>query len=58
MRPARSFRSVTFAGEALAGFVSASFDDHVKFMPNGADGAAPVSRDYTPRRYDASPRAN
>jgi NADPH-dependent ferric siderophore reductase len=50
--PSPNFRSVTFAGEALAGFVSASFDDHVKFMPGGAEGG--VSRDYTPRRYDAS----
>jgi NADPH-dependent ferric siderophore reductase len=44
------FRSVTFAGEALAGFVSASFDDHVKLIL-GAEG---VARDYTPRRYDAA----
>ena len=26
------FRSVTFTGESLADFVSASFDHHVKFM--------------------------
>lgn len=45
------FRSVTFGGEAMAGFVSASFDDHVKFMLD-ADGPAPVGRDYTPRRHD------
>jgi len=49
--PSPHFRSVTFAGEALAGFVSASFDDHVKFML-GTDSAEPVRRDYTPRRYD------
>lgn len=47
------FRSVTFAGDALEGFTSASFDDHVKFMLD-ADGPAPVRRDYTPRRYDAA----
>jgi len=62
---------VTLAGDELAGFVSASFDDHVKlFLPVadglpvmpviGPDGPGypegaprPVSRDYTPRRYDA-----
>jgi len=42
------FRSVTFGGPDLAGFASASFDDHVKvILPDGA------MRDYTPRRYDA-----
>lgn len=46
--PSPHFRSVTFAGEALAGFVSASFDDHVKLILD--DG---VMRDYTPRRHDA-----
>lgn len=49
------FRSVTFTGDALADFVSASFDDHVKFILD-ADGAAPVGRDYTPRRFDAAAR--
>ena len=49
------FVSVTFAGESLADFVSASFDDHVKFMLD-ADGPAPVRRDYTPRRHDAAAR--
>ena len=47
------FRSVTFAGEALADFISASFDDHVKFILD-AGGAAPVMRDYTPRHFDAA----
>jgi NADPH-dependent ferric siderophore reductase len=47
------FRSVTFGGASLAGFTSASFDDHVKFMLD-ADGAEPVRRDYTPRRHDAA----
>ena len=49
------FRSVTFGGESLADFVSASFDDHVKFMLD-ADGAEPVRHDYTPRRFNAAAR--
>lgn len=49
------FRSVTFSGESLADFVSASFDDHLKFMLD-ADGEAPVRRDYTPRRYSQQAR--
>lgn len=49
------FTSITFAGEALGGFVSASFDDHVKFVFHGADGE-PVLRDYTPRRFDRERR--
>jgi NADPH-dependent ferric siderophore reductase len=49
------FRSVTFAGESLGDFISASFDDHVKFMLD-ADGAEPVRRDYTPRRHDTAAR--
>lgn len=49
------FRSITFTGESLADFVSASFDDHVKFILNpGTD--AMVARDYTPRRFDAAAR--
>ena len=49
------FRSVTFGGESLDGFISASFDDHVKFVLPGAHGA-PIMRDYTPRHYDAARR--
>ena len=49
------FRSVTFAGESLADFTSASFDDHVKFIL-ASPGGEPVMRDYTPRRYDRSRR--
>lgn len=49
------FVSVTFTGEALADFVSASFDDHVKFIL-GADTPEPVMRDYTPRRFDTAGR--
>jgi len=46
-------RSVTFGGESLADFVSASFDDHVKFMlPD--EGGEPVRRDYTPRHHAAA----
>lgn len=62
---------ITLAGDELAGFVSPSFDDHVKLFLPVADGMPvmptlgpqgpqypddaprPVSRDYTPRRYDA-----
>jgi NADPH-dependent ferric siderophore reductase len=49
------FVAVTFRGEELADFVSASFDDHVKFMFDDG-GAEPVRRDYTPRRYDREAR--
>lgn len=49
------FVAVTFRGEDLADFVSASFDDHVKFMFDDAAGEA-VRRDYTPRRYDRAAR--
>lgn len=38
---------VTFKGETLHDFVSASYDDHVKFFVNEAD-----RRDFTPRSYD------
>lgn len=49
------FRSVTFVGEALADFTSASFDDHVKFIL-ASPGSEPFMRDYTPRRYDRNRR--
>src|SRR5262245_42744641 len=53
---------VTLSGAELAGFTSLGFDDHVKlFFPEieptelDSNGAPkPVSRDYTPRRYDAN----
>ncbi|MEC5385042.1 siderophore-interacting protein [Uliginosibacterium sp. H3] len=66
--------SVDFRGEDLHDFVSASFDDHVKFMlpatpdgeltlpvlgpegPKFPEGARPVMRDYTPRRFDTQGR--
>jgi NADPH-dependent ferric siderophore reductase len=47
-------RSITFTGRELDGFVSASFDDHVKLLLD-VNGEL-VRRDYTPRRYDASRR--
>lgn len=49
------FVSIVFHGDALADFVSLSFDDHVKFMLEGATGE-PVWRDYTPRAFDAAAR--
>jgi NADPH-dependent ferric siderophore reductase len=49
-----NLRSVVFTGEALEGFVSASFDDHVKLFLE-IDGES-VRRDYTPRRHDAAAR--
>lgn len=49
------FATITFAGEALADFHSAAFDDHVKFIFEDPAGE-PVRRDYTPRRFDADRR--
>lgn len=49
------FLGVTFAGEALADFHSAAFDDHVKFIFDSPAGEQ-VRRDYTPRRFDAHKR--
>src|SRR5690606_25905092 len=68
-----SMRRITLAGADLEGFLSASFDDHIKlFLPSGpgampvlptigpngpefpSDQPRPVSRDYTPRHYDAA----
>lgn len=59
-------RRVTFTGESLEGFVSAAADDHIKlfFARNedeqrrlddflaGRNGERPLTRDYTPSRYD------
>ncbi len=50
-----NFRRVTFRGDSLVDFVTASFDDHVKFIVD-ADTASPISRDYTPRRFDPQAR--
>lgn len=51
--PSPGFRRIVFAGDSLAGFVSLSFDDHLKFLFDDAQGQ-PQRRDYTPRRYDAA----
>ncbi|HSV45569.1 MAG TPA: siderophore-interacting protein, partial [Ramlibacter sp.] len=49
------FVAITFGADALEGFTSLSFDDHLKFMtPDGAGEM--VRRDYTPRRFDAARR--
>jgi NADPH-dependent ferric siderophore reductase len=50
-----NFRRVTFSGDALADFVSASFDDHIKLIL-AAETGEPVMRDYTPRRFDTAAR--
>jgi len=48
-------RRITLAGAELEGFVSASFDDHVKLIFDAGDAErAAVMRDYTPRRHDAT----
>ncbi len=52
-RPSPNFVALTFADPSLAGFVSASFDDHVKFIFTDAQGE-PVRRDYTPLHHDAA----
>lgn len=49
------FVSITFTGDDLADFVSASFDDHVKLMFDES-AETPVRRDYTPRRFDREQR--
>jgi NADPH-dependent ferric siderophore reductase len=46
-------RAIVFGGPELEGFLSASFDDHVKLILD-LGGADPVMRDYTPRHYDAA----
>ncbi|CAN5196354.1 siderophore-interacting protein [soil metagenome] len=48
-------RRIVFGSEALADFVSMSFDDHVKMFFPLPDGSA-VGRDYTPRRFDIAAR--
>ncbi|WP_034944293.1 siderophore-interacting protein [Erwinia oleae] len=62
------FNRIEFGGDALKGFNSAGFDDHIKvFFPNGGelnlpeitpegvvwkDGVRPAARDYTPLAFD------
>ncbi|SDI70848.1 siderophore-interacting protein [Pseudomonas panipatensis] len=50
-----NFVSVTFTGDALADFLSASFDDHVKFIFSDDNGDV-IRRDYTPRAFDPAKR--
>lgn len=50
-----NFRRLTFTGDDLADFVSASFDDHLKVLLD-AGGPEPLRRDFTPRRFDAAAR--
>lgn len=50
-----NFVTITFTGEALEGFASDSFDDHIKLMVLDAQGE-PVGRHYTPRRFDTAAR--
>ena len=45
------FIAVTLAGESLADFASASFDDHVKLLFPDGHGEF-IGRDYTPRAFD------
>ncbi|TQK11009.1 siderophore-interacting protein [Herbaspirillum sp. SJZ107] len=49
------FVAITFTGDELGDFVSASFDDHVKLMFDES-AETPVRRDYTPRRFDREQR--
>ncbi|MES2038148.1 MAG: siderophore-interacting protein [Pseudomonadota bacterium] len=51
--PTPHFRRITLSGADLPGFISASFDDHLKLIL-GADSDNVVMRDYTPRHYDAA----
>lgn len=46
------FLAITFQGPELAGFVSASFDDHIKFIFD--DAGTDIRRDYTPTHYNAA----
>lgn len=46
-----NFKRITFKSETLKDFISASFDDHLKFIVN-PEADQPIMRDYTPRFYD------
>jgi NADPH-dependent ferric siderophore reductase len=52
---APDYLSITFGGEALEGFTSLSFDDHLKFILSN-DEESRVWRDYTPQRFDPAAR--
>ncbi|GGP22669.1 siderophore-interacting protein [Silvimonas iriomotensis] len=47
----KHFVAITFGGDALADFVSASFDDHIKFIFADENGEQ-LRRDYTPRYFN------
>ena len=47
------FVAVTLGGAEIEGFVSLSFDDHLKLFVPAPDGTL-VRRDYTPRHHDAA----
>ena len=53
--PSAHVRRIVFGGEALADFVSASFDDHMKMFFPTSSGEF-VGRDYTPRGFDRAAR--
>ncbi|TFY97415.1 siderophore-interacting protein [Ramlibacter rhizophilus] len=55
-QPSPGFAAITLGGEALDGFHSPGFDDHLKFMFTPPGGADPVRRDFTPRRFDPGRR--
>lgn len=54
-RPSPGFARIVLGGDALEGFTSLSFDDHVKLVLH-TPGEPPLMRDYTPRRFDAAKR--
>jgi NADPH-dependent ferric siderophore reductase len=47
---------ITLGGDDMEGFVSASFDDHVKVFFPAPDGTDAPKRDYTPRKFDPAGR--
>lgn len=50
-----SYARITFTGDALDGFTSDAFDDHVKLLLPAAPGKI-ARRDYTPRSFDHARR--
>ena len=54
-RLSAGFLAITFEGDALANFVSMSFDDHVKLIFQDASGNS-HKRDFTPRHFDLARR--
>lgn len=45
---------IGFTSDDLAGFVSLSFDDHIKLFFPSENGGADQMRDYTPRRFEVA----